>query len=765
MNRKSTMVMLSACLLLAAGIGPAAAARGKAPASTESGTPSRSKATESAADGRPDADVILDLDRRIRAHLFTDSDLKFCERKMLQSKDPGLKTKYLVLLARNLRINRNDPIACMERLGPVLLPEEKVAQWKQARAALLKTALDTWKKECDAARKANRAELPAKPAGLLTPFPAVEEWTVEERNAESAIEIARAHMDLRDDAAALGMADAVGRKCQGEGRVLAAECSGDLTMRMPSYAKAAKFYRFGLDVLQSLVSPGAGKSADQRAMEARLIAGLNEAGRLQEIEQYGAGYILYRHAEQKRLGEGAFLEALLLYEDLCRQFPKTVYSEAATAYSIDCLLALSDEENVRRAQAALVSQEKLLKEARDKLLEMKINKVDPGALGVPIAAMNDIESRLQRMKKTPLGSKAPAEARKRAAAFLEANPRGLYRGETLMRMADFALEHEYNVKEGLAGFEKACDWFDTIKDLDARADAFDVPSQAKAVSAPPPAMKYKDAWGNMEWTRPGIGKLFNRRTSAWYAPYHRMMAKTKRALCRFISGDRKKALEDLDIILQADEKERGAYQAGMPNSYSRLKSEFEAGRMFCTPEELAAFTGIERTALLVAEYYFELEKWEEAKRHYERLDKTLRPQLNRRACAYLDFMLGNCALMAGHQGEALKQFQKFETVYRRTPTWPRAMFGLYNLYQYIPEKKTEALAYLRKIHTEMPDTEFGQRAYFHEGEFWYANGKPDKAKPIFQECRKKYKGTWLEKGSEHYLAKMESEPQQQQPPL
>ena len=42
-----------------------------------------------------------------------------------------------------------------------------------------------------------------------------------------------------------------------------------------------------------------------------------------------------------------------------------------------------------------------------------------------------------------------------AGSFISSNPYGLYRGETMLRLADFELEREFKVKESLAWFEKA----------------------------------------------------------------------------------------------------------------------------------------------------------------------------------------------------------------------------------------------------------------------------------------------------------------------
>lgn len=252
------------------------------------------------------------------------------------------------------------------------------------------------------------------------------------------------------------------------------------------------------------------------------------------------------------------------------------------------------------------------------------------------------------------------------------------------------------------------------------------------------------------------GKLFNQRTSRWYVPYHRMMAQTKKALCYFIMGRTKEALEMVNIILEVDDAERMNYERGMPNSYSRLKAEFEQERMFATTEELKSFAGKARAAIIVADYYYEIEQWKEAVERYCRIDREMRKELNLKARAYLDFMLGNCAVMTEHNNDkALKYFGKFGHEYRNTPTWPRAMMASFMVYQNKCEYD-KAMSTLKDVYRKMPDTEWGKRAYYHQGEFMYARDQKKESQKIFETCLNKYAGTWLARGAGQYLEKIKA---------
>ena len=122
-----------------------------------------------------------------------------------------------------------------------------------------------------------------------------------------------------------------------------------------------------------------------------------------------------------------------------------------------------------------------------------------------------------------------------------------------------------------------------------------------------------------------------------------------------------------------------------------------------------------------------------------------------KARAYLDFMLGNCTVMTEHNcDKALKYFNKFRHEYRNTPTWPRAMRASCVVYQNKREYD-KVLNTLKEIYRRMPNTEWGKRAYYHQGEFLFSRGQKKEAQKIFITCQKKYMGTWLARGAGQYL--------------
>ena len=540
-------------------------------------------------------------------------------------------------------------------------------------------------------------------------------------------------------------------------RVLAAECAADLMVRLNRFDKGILFYEFAIRCQQSQATESSPLTEDQKLVLERMRRHLDDARRLRDIEAYGEGYVLYREAEELRRGKKPCLpEAVLRLEDLRAHFPRTVYAEAAACYTVKSLLALADRvDGPARVEAAVADAQKEVEAKKARLTAIRKAGAPEAAQKEVKAALKDLEAWSRRLAAVPCGEKALRAAEELAAAFSKENEFGLYRGETLLALADGWLEGEGDAEKALPLYDRAVAWFDQIGGIDASIEAFDVPGQAAKVSAPPPTMKQKDDWGNVKWTDLGVGKLFNRRTAAWYVPWHRMMARTRRGLCHFIRGEKAPALEDIRIILEVDEAELAARRTGFPNSYSRLKAEFEQGRMFATREELDLFKGRERTALMVAEYYFEIEDWQTAARLYRKFNRENRDRLGLAAKAYLDYQLGNCALMGeGDRTEAYELFLRFDKTYAHTPTWPRAMMSLFSLAQSRPGGQDAALGYLQRISKRLPSSTWGREAVYHQAEYLFVRGNFPAARKLFETCLEKEKGSWMARGSEQYLEKI-----------
>ena len=272
-------------------------------------------------------------------------------------------------------------------------------------------------------------------------------------------------------------------------------------------------------------------------------------------------------------------------------------------------------------------------------------------------------------------------------------------------------------------------------------------------------MRTHDAWGNLCWSAPQPGQLFNRREAAWYLDYHRLMASTKRALALYIAGDKETALELIKVILELDPEERALAQKGWPNSYARLRDEIKHDRMFATKEELSHFKGKMKTQLMVADYYYEIEQWGEAYRRYRRFDREHGAELDTGARAYLDMMLGMAAWDEGRREEAQRLFESFlnERKYARTASWPRVLNLLATFYQGRPETREKTIDVRMKLIKHYGDSREGWKQKLALGTYHYVWKHPGEARAVFTDILDKCKDENICYCAKEWLAKMDKE--------
>jgi len=737
--------------------------------------------------------------RKMAEGTFSKNDLAACEG-FLAKAEPVDRPRWLVILARYQIRMEHDPLAALKTVGPVLIGEDKTWQWQATQA-------DAEQKEAaqeDIVGKPKRGGAGTRPLRLLAPFPPVAEWSIDPIDAECAVEASQAYLTLKEYETAMDQVNFMGPKLEKLARVLASECGGDLLTAMQRYDQAVRFYEYALKWMwdqrkeplpalpeikkvtrptSSIRVVPAGKTtaknaavisgspetstggqpslrpltSDEEYLRERITAAMADALRLWDIERYGEDFVLYREAEQMRREQERYLEAYIAYKETEQKYAETMFGEAAQAYEIKCLWALADPANAEQALKTIQKTEETLKAKRKQQTAFRRKKLSSEEILSIQNKIAECERKLESMKKAPLGKAAAKAAGEETEKFIAENEFGLYRGEVMEAKADYCLEILYDPEGAADWYNRAFLWFDKAGKMTVDLDAFKPPEKSQTVSIPPPEMKAKDeVWGNVDWAKLDGGKLFNQRTSDWYLPYHRMIAQTRKALCYFIMGKTKEALEMVNVILDVDLAERMNYEQGMPNSYSRLKAEFEQGRMYATAEELKSFSGKARVAIMVADYYYEMEQRKEAAQRYSRIDREMRKDLNLKARAYLDYMLGNCALVTEYNNDkALAFYKKFGQEYRNTPTWPRAMMAIFTAYQNKGEYD-KALNILKGIQRRMPDTEWGKQAYYHQGEFLYARDQKKESQKIFETCLQKYAGTWLARGAGQYLEKIKA---------
>lgn len=647
----------------------------------------------------PAADFLLMADRKLENGTFGLRDRVSCDAFISTSKDP-VRGAFITVLARYHRVMERKPVEALTVLAPLVLGPEKAAAWVKAQTDAAYEALATWKEEERQALREKTGSVPEKPAALQVPFPPFAEWTVNSGNAGCVLETARVLLDLNRSHEALAAVNAVGAKFEEWPRVLAAECGGDLMAQLQSYQKAVEFYEFGLGAMNATVTYLGGVWTDeQRAVKGRIERKLAEARRLLDVEKFGKGWALYRNAEQKRLGEKAYAEALLLYEDIRKEFPKTVWSEAATCYSVKCLLALADPAHARHLSGAIKAVAHDISERRKRLAEKKAALVPEPARKEDEGELATVEQRLARLKSVPTGPQAVQVAERMAQAFVKENEFGLYRGEVLAELAEYALERELLPEKGMRRYTQAWAWLEQVGAMDAALESFDVPGKAKAVSAPPAVEEKQDYFGNFKREGIQIGAVLNRRTCGWYLDDLREKTVLALGFLEFCKERKEAALAWFEKVVALDQKTGYLQSKGEWNNYRRMKWGAENGYLYAYPQELSLYDGRQRFAVLLGDFYYCTMQFSRSQLIANRL---LNDTFGHLSAAQKDYALFVKAASEYRTGQSKQAYATYKRVFERregTLTEDRAAYAAGNISADSPEAKIrdEGLEILKQL--------------------------------------------------------------------
>ncbi len=631
---------------------PAAPAAGPAPFS-----PAKKgrAATVSPADLKAEAASLAFLEEaaeKIDRRDFGREDLSLCRRLLNRGSSDRGGYPLRVALALYHRKLEKSPLKALRAAGPVVLSPDRMAAWTQAQAA---------------GEKAARARgEPAKEAAarLYAPFPSPSEWDLEAFTVEGALEIARCLGDLHGIRDALEAINAVGAKFEGVAQAKAAECGGDLMMRFRRARLAVEYYEDGLEILK-IVERRTMTEEERKALEGvkkvvgeRIRRKLAEARRLWDIERYGEGWVLYRRAEEKRLKEREYLEALLLYEDLRREHAGGVYAEAAGCYRIKCLLALFDPGNASRASEAILR----LKEETSRLQASLVRGVGQG---IPPAALREMRgellqksSRIARMEGVPSGPRAREAAERSALEFLKEDEYGLYRGEVLVDLAGFAFRMILDPIQSDRLYRRAWEWLQKVEELDRDLSAFEVTGKVREVSEPPPCESGKNIFGSFKKAEVLPGMIVNRRTCGWYLDDLREKCALALGFLEFWRGRKKEAMGWYEKLAALDRETRILERGGEPNNYRRLKWGVEHGYLCAFPEVLATMTERQRFVVMVADFLFVTERFGEARELFERLQGMEFGGLKEIGKDYLHYGLADSMYWMGDRNRAIREFMK-----------------------------------------------------------------------------------------------------------
>ncbi len=650
-------------------------------------------------------------------------------KKLTKDKDVATRMKALSLLAQYTGEGLGDTRSALAMICPVLLLDEKESA---GIARILEKSKD---------------QKPSVPFDI--DFPKADKWDI--RHPEICIAAARILSFMKKYPDALAGFNSVGSRIEGPPRILAAEGLADMQYEMKDFQGSIRMYEFSLSVLAHVKeqSEYSGEKA-LPLLEKRIHEKLEKAKLAYDAEMYGPGFVAYREARKYEFA-GDYIRAAVRYGDIIVNFPETVYSEASSLYVCKCVLEFADAAGKEKAENEIRELEKNIS-THKALLNNSGKKMTIRVREMFDQALKEDEALLAKMRGVPVGASAERVASERLGQFIAKDKFGLYREEAMILLGDYHLERKYDSKTALDDYRNAIDVLASVEKAAKILDAYKVPEKASSVSSPPRDFRVKDMWGNTDACEIKPGDIVNRLTSQWYLDRLRYLAFSKYALALYIEGRPEEAVKSLAEMLKYDAYEAKLQKLNYPNSYSRLKSEFQLGRMFATEKELSSFKGKHRTAIITADYYYEIEDWKKAEQSYRRINSIMREELNKNARAYLDYMLINFEILRDRREEALKMIDVFNQEYgKQVPSWANVQMQKFNIIQGYEKRTDEALGLLRQISEAAPDDPLGKYAFYRQAELLYARKRFDEAEKIAMETQKRYKGTWLAKASESMI--------------
>ncbi len=444
--------------------------------------------------------------------------------------------------------------------------------------------------------------------------------------------------------------------------------------------------------------------------EHRIRNRLKRADRMLDIMEHGLGFYLYRKA--RRLQDNKKWQRSL---DVWNKLIEKGEEKKGNGKDLDQLLSTNERVSMKQLKEALSVAPVYRKAARYYKREVQLE-------------MGNYKQAYRGLKKF----------------IKEGKKFQLYGGAARQLKADVMLEYMYRPDKAIPLYTKALEWFNEVEKRDEAVEGFTVPEKAERVTEPPKKFRGVTGWGNVVWRTGGPADVFNRNTADYYLDYHRMIAKTHRSLCYFIKSIferneayRKKAMDDIKIINEVDQQSKRLTEQHRPSNYLRLKDGYSKGKLFASKDELRHFDRNKKmlAALLVADFHYEIERWEDAKTSYQRLVKRFGAgslknfTIHRRA--YLHFVLALCHIATGQEEKGITMLRRFDEQFRHTATWPRARI----VYAKQADFK-ERLRILRTVYRERSSDPMGRLALQTLGEVFIASNMYNKARKVFRKLKR-----------------------------
>ena len=570
-------------------------------------------------------------------------------KKLAKSKDEKVSAKATALFAKYICECENKPDKALAKIAPFVLSPEKSAEFaKEDKPGTVKT------------------------------FPPVSDWQL--KNPVCCVAVAGILSYQKKYPEALTGLNFVGEKLDGIPRALAAEGVGDILYDMKQFQGSADAFKLGLKVLDFFKKSSEYFNYPDKTVDIiyqRIQGKLAKAERALDCERYGPEFVAYREARKFEFS-GDFLRATVFYGRIVKNFPDTVYSEAAKFYRPKCLFRLADKSESEKAKNEIMELEAQIQKDRA-MLKKDSEKMSRRIVEAFEKLVNEDEILLPEMKNVPTGKKAAEEAASDLEGFISENEFGLYGGEAIIELGEYSLEKKLDPETAFNYFTRAKNWLEKVESVKTDISSWRVPQKAAGVSTPPPGDKTLAGW-NLYMIKTPIKpeQIINRATTPWYLDSLRARTDKTLSFLHYMKGEKDAALALAGSVLKYEPIERQFNANNEPNTYKRLVTYYNRGWMYAKPEELDLFKGKLRTAVLLGDFYYAQEEWEKCVHHRQDILDGKYGKLNKEQTADMIFRVADATVWFENKDDtAIKMLQPFIDVeYKGTFIRPHALILL-----------------------------------------------------------------------------------------
>lgn len=347
-----------------------------------------------------------------------------------------------------------------------------------------------------------------------------------------------------------------------------------------------------------------------------LEASLAAARRALDIGMYGLDYVLFRDAEQLRRQQRSYTKALTGYTDVIERFPLSIYADASNVYQAICLV---------------------------------------------------------KGRQIP---KAEAILRK----YIETHSNGFYVGEAMLQLAQIELDINMQPGDATEWSKRLDDWIALARNRRTPVAGFKLnPKTTEKILPPKEKLTNPDAFRNQRKKEIEPGQLINQVTCDWYLDDLEAECMKMRGFLSFVAGRKEEArlyfsrLQKLEPELKAGSTEKN------PNDFTRLSWGLDHGYLYAYPQELELFKDRQRLAILIADFAYVTERFDECLETHKRLINGELGPIPSDRMEYPRFAIACATYWISGREDACKALLPFLEPAKMTWTRQRALLSFANM--------------------------------------------------------------------------------------